>query len=259
VDETLRARQRGFTYIGLLIMVAIMSAGLAYAGIVWETAAKREREAQLLFVGEQYRRAIGSYYESSPGGAKQYPARLEDLLDDGRHPTTRRHLRRLFRDPITGSAEWGLVRGGERVIGVYSRSGDAPLKKANFKRAGEEFSAAASYTGWRFVYAPSEADVTTTTAGGAVAGGSTGSVAAPGNPAPEPVPADVTPPPPTPTPRAEPDRKICDQIRRTDAGTCSILRVQKRDETAARCEEQARARYDACLAGSPLPAFNLGR
>jgi len=146
-------RERGYTYIGVLIFVAIAGVALAGAGELWSTAAKREREAQLLFVGGEFRRAIGSYYEGSPG-AKRFPERLEDLLEDRRFPVVRRHLRRLYPDPMTGTREWGLVKHGERIVGVHSLSEDRPVKIANFRGDDEAFRGAASYTLWRFVYDP---------------------------------------------------------------------------------------------------------
>ena len=102
---TMRA-QRGFTYVGLLLAVALAGVALAAAGMLWSTTAKRDKEAELLFVGDQFRRAIGSYYEGTPG-AKRYPQRLADLLEDKRLAITRRHLRRIYADPMTGQRGLG--------------------------------------------------------------------------------------------------------------------------------------------------------
>jgi hypothetical protein len=140
----------------VLILVALAGVALAGAGELWSTASKREKEAQLLFVGDEFRRAIGSYYEGSPG-TKQFPQRLEELLDDKRLPVTRRHLRRIYVDPMTGGAEWGLVKYGDRIMGVHSLSEEQPLKTANFRSEDEAFKGGAAYTDWRFVYEPSAA------------------------------------------------------------------------------------------------------
>jgi type II secretory pathway pseudopilin PulG len=146
-------RNAGFTYIGLLFWVAVAGAGLAVVGEVWHAAAKREREQDLLFVGEQFRRAIGAYYESSPG-TKHYPRRLEDLLADARTPVVRRHLRRIYPDPMTGKADWRLIMQGDQILGVFSRSQDQPIKRANFALADAFFSDGLTYSDWRFVYTP---------------------------------------------------------------------------------------------------------
>ena len=79
----LAARSGGFTYVGLLLAVAIMAAGLAAVGEIASTAARRDREAELLFIGNQFARAITEYAAASPG-AEQYPPALEDLLADKR-------------------------------------------------------------------------------------------------------------------------------------------------------------------------------
>ena len=148
-------RLRGFTYIGLLIAVALMGIGLAAVGQVWSTVAKRERERELLFVGAQFRQAIGSYFESSPG-VKRYPRRLEDLLEDQRFPVIKRHLRRIYLDPITGKPDWGLMTQGDQILGVYSQSPGKPVKTDNFDPADSSFAGSNAYSDWRFVYAPAD-------------------------------------------------------------------------------------------------------
>lgn len=143
-------RQRGFTYLGVLFAVALAGVALAAVGRMWQTEALREKEKQLLFVGDQYRRAIESYYQSTPGGANQYPQRLEDLLHDRRYPTIKRHLRRLYPDPVTGSTNWGLVLQQQRIVGVHSTAQAAPLKRAGFPERYVAFEKADTYAGWVF-------------------------------------------------------------------------------------------------------------
>lgn len=144
----------GFTYIGLLIFIALLSIALAGVGTMWSTQKKRERERQLLFVGEQYRRAISDYYEHSQG-AKQYPRTIDDLLLDQRFPNVQRYLRQPYADPITGKSEWGLVTGPEgRIVGVYSMSKTSPLQRTNFKSGFENLEGAEHYSDWKFVYIP---------------------------------------------------------------------------------------------------------
>jgi type II secretory pathway pseudopilin PulG len=144
-------RSQGFTLIAILFAVAIAGTALALLGTVWHTQVKREKEAELLFVGDQYRRAIASYYQRGPGSVKAYPKRLEDLLEDRRFPKLVRHLRRLYPDPITGKTEWGLVKtpdGGIR--GVYSLSDDEPFKLNNFDVANQAFENKGHYRLWVF-------------------------------------------------------------------------------------------------------------
>lgn len=145
-------RERGFTYLTLLFAVAIMSTGLALTGEVWHTSAMREKEAELLHVGNEYRKAIERYYLSGP---RQYPAELADLTKDSRRAGTVRHLRRLYPDPITGKNAWGLVKAPEGgIAGVYSLSDTKPLRTAGFSLRNAEFEGKAAYSDWRFVYSP---------------------------------------------------------------------------------------------------------
>lgn len=146
--------QRGFTYVGLLVAVALAGVALAAAGTLWSTTARRDKEAELLFVGDQFRRAIGSYYDGTPG-AKRYPLKLEELLEDKRLAVTRRHLRQLYPDPTTGRPDWDLVRLPDgAIVGVRSRSEAKPLKTANFAPHDASFEGAATYRDWVFSPAP---------------------------------------------------------------------------------------------------------
>jgi len=150
--------QRGFTYLTMLAAVAVAGVGLAATGELWSQSAQREKERELLFAGDAYRRAIGQYYENSPGAARAYPRRLEELLEDKRVPFMRRHLRKLYRDPITGSQQWGIVEAPEGgILGVYSLSTEPPVKTGNFGPADQDFEGKARYDEWKFVYAPASA------------------------------------------------------------------------------------------------------
>lgn len=148
-------RQRGFTYLGLLFAVALAGVALAATGMMWSTQRQREREQELLHVGHQIRQAIGSYYERSPGMVKRYPAKLDDLLKDDRYIGIQRHLRQRYRDPITGTREWGLVMAPEGgVMGVHSLSTGAPFKQAGFAAADAALEGKSRYVDWEFVYRP---------------------------------------------------------------------------------------------------------
>lgn len=145
----------GFTYIALLIVIAVMGVFLAFAGEVWHLAVKREKEKELLFVGDQFRRAINQYARHAQTGSVRFPMALEDLLKDPRSPNTQRYLRKVYIDPITGSSTWGLLRGpsGE-ILGVYSLSEDEPLKKHNFSVADAGFEDRKKYAEWVFMGTP---------------------------------------------------------------------------------------------------------
>ena len=150
-----RRRAGGFTYLLLLVVVAVSGAAAAAAGALWSHAAQREKEAELFFVGEQFRQAIALYYYRTPGGGHQYPATLQALLEDNRYPMTQRYLRKVWRDPITGSAEWGVVEApGGGIMGVFSKSTAAPIKTGNFPMRWAAFDKAKAYEDWKFVFVP---------------------------------------------------------------------------------------------------------
>lgn len=144
----------GFTYIGLLIMIAISGIALAGVGIVWHQDTQREREKELLFIGEEYRKAIGSYYENSPSDAKQFPKTLNDLILDSRFPGIKRHIRKLYVDPMLREEPWGIALQQGQIIGIYSVSKQSPIKKTRFPVQFEAFSMAEEYSDWKFIYSP---------------------------------------------------------------------------------------------------------
>jgi len=147
-------KQVGFTYLTVMFVIAILLGGLAIVGEVWETSARREKEAELLFIGNQYRRAIGLYYTATPGPQKRYPRTLEDLIKDPRQPNTQRHIRKLFPDPITGK-EFVAIKGADGGIqGVSSASDVAPLKIAGFRVRDASLEGAQKYSDWKFIHTP---------------------------------------------------------------------------------------------------------
>jgi type II secretory pathway pseudopilin PulG len=148
-------KQSGFTYMAILFAIAIAGVVLAATGINWSQAAQREKERQLLFVGNQFRQAILLYYEKSPGAVKRYPRTLNDLLKDERQLSTQSYLRKIYLDPMTLKADWGIeVAPDGGVMGVHSLSDVVPLKRANFDYADQSFEGAAKYTDWVFDYSP---------------------------------------------------------------------------------------------------------
>ncbi len=125
-----RHRVRGFTYLGVLFGIALIGIGLAAAGQIWSASLQRQREAQLRWVLEQYRLAIASYYESSPGSVKRYPQSIEDLLADQRFITIRRHLRQPYLNPVTNKNDWVLVRSQDQGIAAIQASSKGAIDAA---------------------------------------------------------------------------------------------------------------------------------
>ena len=145
---------KGFSYLGLLCLIALAAIGISVVGTIWHIEAQREKEKMLLFVGDEYRRALQSYAEATPAGQPQYPVSLEELVNDTRYPYVKRHLRRLYIDPMTDSSEWGVIKTQNRISGIFSLSTKAPIKKSGFPEIYETFSAAADYRDWQFISVP---------------------------------------------------------------------------------------------------------
>jgi type II secretory pathway pseudopilin PulG len=133
-----------------MFAIAILGIMLAGVGVMWSTQTRRGREAELLFVGDQYRLAITHYVA---GGG--FPRQLTDLLEDTRSPVPRRYLRRLYPDPMTGQPDWQLItEPGGGIVGIASSSQGKPIKVAGFEPNDAAFANAECYCDWKFVYSP---------------------------------------------------------------------------------------------------------
>ena len=148
-----RRRQAGFTYLGLIIFVTIIglvgAATLKIGALLQRAAAEEE----LLDIGAAFSAALDSYAAATPQGASPYPPSLKELLKDPRVPGVRRHLRKIFVDPLTGKAEWGVVYLGDGttgVVAVHSLSTAKPLKIANFDSRFAGLDNADTISAWRF-------------------------------------------------------------------------------------------------------------
>jgi len=143
---------RGAALLTVLFMVVLLGLAASLAGQSLGALMQREREAELLWRGLQYRQAIASYYQ----GKKSYPSKLEDLLRDPRFPGVVRHLRRLYNDPMTG-LEWELVKdSAQRLIGVRSTSDLVPFQQAGFPTGLEDLEGKNAYREWEFVFIPAK-------------------------------------------------------------------------------------------------------
>ena len=146
-------RQHGFTYVIVMFAVAVSSIVAVRAVETAATNERRQKEEDLLWIGRAYYEAIRNYYENSPGTVKTLPASLDALLLDDRTSTMRRHLRKLYRDPITGSEQWGVIKTDDgKVAGVYSLSAREPFKTGGFRAEFSAFANAKTYSDWQFKY-----------------------------------------------------------------------------------------------------------
>lgn len=256
-------RQRGFTYLGLIILVAIL--GLVGAASLKATALlqRAAAEEELLETGAAFSDALASYAAVTPQGQPLQPPTLQELLRDPRSPTVRRHLRKVFVDPMTGKAEWGVMYLGDKVgvIGVYSLSDARPLKIANFDTRFLNMENREKISDWKFMMpqqaammAPTQNRPRPTSApGGAAApvsvsapvsasaaastpSGTPAPVSAPVAPPPGPEP-EVAPPPEEEAPRPEAENKDADE--RAEAQDDAQAEARREAQREAQAEGQS--------------------
>lgn len=131
--------EAGILYLALLFSIVLIGIATAVAAPLWRTMVQREKEEELLFRLREFRQAIVAYQQAH----KRPPQKLEDLLEDKTQLATRRYLRRIYPDPMTGKADWvleyqvdpaGVVSG---IKDVRSRSTDVGFKR--FRGKGERY------------------------------------------------------------------------------------------------------------------------
>jgi len=94
--------QAGFTLIGLMVLIAVINIGLGVAVTSWVTIGKRAKEAELIWRGQQYMRALQCHRQQTGG----LPDELDELLDSD-------CIRALYPDPMNPRGSWRLIRQSE--------------------------------------------------------------------------------------------------------------------------------------------------
>jgi type II secretory pathway pseudopilin PulG len=150
-----RRRDGGFTYLSLIILVAIIGLVSASALKLGSVIQRSRAEQELLVIGAAFSDALQSYADATPSGMPTQPPSLQALLKDPRLPGVRRHLRKLFVDPMTGKPDWGVVYLGDKVgvLAVYSLSDAKPVKIGNFPARFQGLEGKAKISEWRFAAA----------------------------------------------------------------------------------------------------------
>ena len=91
---------RGYTLVALVMGMTIMAILIAAVLPLASTEAQRDKEDELIFRGFQYAEGIRGFRRRYG----RYPNTLKEMFE-----TRPRTLRKLWKDPITNSANWGLV------------------------------------------------------------------------------------------------------------------------------------------------------
>ena len=95
--------ERGYAMAALLVMLGVMLVLMSAALPAWRFQARREKEAELVFRGEQIARSIYLYQRKNGPGA--FPPSL-DVLVQGRF------LRKKYKDPMTKDGEFQVLLAG---------------------------------------------------------------------------------------------------------------------------------------------------
>jgi type II secretory pathway pseudopilin PulG len=144
--------QRGFTYVAVLAILALLGVALAAIGTRWADRVQREREQELLRVGQLYAQAIAAYHRGSPGSDKKWPKAIDDLELDPRMLSTVRYLRAPYTDPMVPGQPFALVRDADDAIhGVYSTSAATPFRQGAVDLGGVVLAPAQRYSDWQFI------------------------------------------------------------------------------------------------------------
>ncbi len=124
----------GMTYLMVMMLVIILSVSLMKASQQWSVILQRDQEAELLFRGNRIKDAIDRYvadYEVQKATRpNRWPRTLKDLTDK----TPKRYLQAAYLDPMTGE-EFDLIKVGDELHGVRSRSTKVPFDQVHFQSA----------------------------------------------------------------------------------------------------------------------------
>ncbi|HEU5235985.1 MAG TPA: type II secretion system protein [Pyrinomonadaceae bacterium] len=145
---------RGFTLLELMMSVMIISILVGLAVPLARNSIKREKEIELRAALREMRTAIDKYKDASDRGfimvkvdTEGYPEKLQDLVDGvqmvGAVDKKLKFLRRIPKDPMTNSTEWGQRSyqddpkatswGGQNVFDVYTKSEGTAFDGTKYK------------------------------------------------------------------------------------------------------------------------------
>jgi general secretion pathway protein G len=153
-----RASSKGFTFIELVVVTAIMMVLASAALPLTRISMKRQREAELHRVLREVRTAIDQFKDYGDRGAlaqtelavgaENYPTSLEQLVEGAllagdATGKRKKFLRRVPIDPMTGTADWGKrsyqdlpdskVWGGQCVYDIYTKYDGTALNGTKYK------------------------------------------------------------------------------------------------------------------------------
>ena len=145
--------EQGLSLVELIVAFTILLILTTMALPLARVKVKRERERELRYALRQMRDAVDRYKDAADRGLIQvevgsegYPPDLETLVNGvdmvGQVDKKFKFLRRIPRDPMTNSDDWGLRSmqddpqsmswGGENLFDVYPKSQDTALDGSQY-------------------------------------------------------------------------------------------------------------------------------
>ncbi len=114
-----RSSSTGFALLIVMVAAAVLLIGLTAVLPSIYQEGQREREAELIFRGYQYARAIAGYHQKF----QRYPNRIEDLtkLTNGF-----RFLRKEYADPMTPGGKWRFIHANAQGVLLDSKTQGPP-------------------------------------------------------------------------------------------------------------------------------------
>ena len=141
-----RKRQRGMTLIELIVAFTILTLLTTMAVPLARYKVQRDKERELVYDLREIRTAIDKFKDDMDSGkigpakldSDNYPESLKQLVDGikatGAVDKKIKYLRRIPKDPMTNSFDWGLRStrddvdaqswGGQNVFDVYTKTNE---------------------------------------------------------------------------------------------------------------------------------------
>jgi type II secretory pathway pseudopilin PulG len=123
--------ERGYAMAALLVALAIMAILMTIAMPVWRHEARREKEAELVFRGEQYARAIALFRHKNQNNPNAWPPSIDFLVQN-------RFLRKKFKDPMTADGEFVPLSFGSQTPGIPPTTPPPPVGRGRGVQPGQQ-------------------------------------------------------------------------------------------------------------------------
>ncbi len=98
-------RDAGYAMAAMLVAIAVMAVGMTVLLPAWRQAIRREKEAELVFRGQQYVRALQLYQRKFAGA---YPPSIDLLV-------SQKFLRRKYTDPMVEDGQFQVLYQGSQI------------------------------------------------------------------------------------------------------------------------------------------------